>query len=185
MDDSDEFPGEGSGRRRPPRPKSAAGFSAARGAGLVALAVIIGIVLLNAIDDGNNGQVGDGGGSSSSTTSTTTTTVATGTGGSSSTSSTTKAASVAAPAQVTVRVLNGAGVDGVASTLTNTLKAKGYQTLPATNAPVRKGTVVFAKAGKTGECTTVATSVPGAKVQPMPAPIPGGTEADCIVVLGS
>ncbi len=182
MDDSDEFPGEGSGRRRPPRPKSAAGFSAARGAGLVALAVIVGIVLLNAIDDGNDGQVGDGGGSS---TSTTTTTLATGTGGSSSTSSTTKTLPVAAPAQITVRVLNGAGVDGVASTLTNTLKAKGYQTLPATNAPVRKGTVVFAKSGKTGECTTVATSVPGAKVQPMPAPIPGGTEADCIVVLGS
>ena len=44
MDDSEEFPGEGSGRRRPPRSKSAAGFSAARGAGLVALAVIVGIV---------------------------------------------------------------------------------------------------------------------------------------------
>ncbi len=182
MDDSDEFPSEGSGRRRPPRPKRAAGLSAARGAALVALAVIVGIVLLNAIDDGSDGQVGDGGKGSSSTT---TTTVVPGPGGSSSTSSTTKTAPVAAPAQVTVRVLNGAGVDGVASTLTNTLKAKGYQTLLATNAPLRKGTVVFAKAGKTGECTTVAASVPGAKVAAMPTPIPGGTEADCIIVLGS
>ncbi len=38
-------------------------FSAARGAALIGLAVIIGIVLLQVIDDGTSGPIGDGGGS--------------------------------------------------------------------------------------------------------------------------
>ena len=37
-------------------------FSAARGAALIGLAVIIGIVLLQVIDDGTSGPIGDGGG---------------------------------------------------------------------------------------------------------------------------
>ena len=36
-------------------------FSAARGAALIGLAVIIGIVLLQVIDDGTSGPIGDGG----------------------------------------------------------------------------------------------------------------------------
>jgi hypothetical protein len=169
---------DGEGRRN--RRAAPAGFSAARGAGLVAIAVILGVVLLQTIDDGNDGPVGDGGTSSTTVTSTPTSTASS---GGSSTTSTTKAAPLP-PAQVTVRVLNGSGVAGAAGTLTNTLKAKGYKTLPPGDATSRTGTVVFAKSGRTTECTTLADSVPNSKVQAMSSP-PGGQDADCIVVIGS
>lgn len=184
--DQNDQPEPGRSQRRSSRGGGGPGFSAARGAALIAVAVILGVVLLNAIDDGNSGPVGDGGTSSttSSTNSnpTTTTTVAPGTA---STAPTTKPAAIT-PAQVTVIVLNASGRTGVASTLTDTLKAKGYKTLPANNvSPVRAGTVVDVKAGKTAPCTTMAALVPGAKVQPMPTPQPFVTDADCIVVIGS
>lgn len=183
MNDPNDVPEAGRSQGRTTRGGSG-GFSAARGAALIAVAVIIGVVLLNAIDDGNSGPVGDGGTSTTtSSSSTTTTTLVKGTGPT--TPPTTKPPTVP-PAQVTVLVLNGSGRDGVASTLTNTLKAKGYQTLPANNADsVRVGTVVDAKAGKTAVCTTLATLVPGAKVQPTPTPPPTPTDADCIVIVGS
>ena len=184
MDDSNDQPEPGRSQRRSSRGGSGAGFSAARGAGLIAIAVIIGIVLLNAIDDGNSGPVGDGGTTSTTAAgnATTTTTVAAGT---EPTAPTTKPAAIS-PAQVTVLVLNASGRSGVASTLTNTLKAKGYKTLLPNNvSPVRAGTVVDVKAGKTAPCTTMAALIPGAKVQPMPTPPPFVTDADCIVVIGS
>lgn len=185
MNDPNDLPSEGRSERRAARGGSGGGLSAARGAALIGVAIILGVVLLNAIDDGNNGPVGDGGPASSTTSSsTTTTTVAQGSGAS--TSSTTAKAAPIPPSQVTVLVLNGSGRDGVASTLTNTLKAKGYKTLAPNNAPaVRVGTVIYAKAGKTAACTTLATSVPGAKVQAMPTPPPVATDADCIVLVGS
>ena len=156
-----------------------ASFSAARGAALVAAAVIIGIVLLQVIDDGNDGPVGDGA-------TTTTTTVATSTpsdttGG---TTATTKAVATP-PAEVSVLVLNGSGRAGVASTLTNELKAQGYKTLPPSNAPTQAGTDVDYKPGKVAECTTLAQSVPKAKVKAMPTPPPAVSDADCIVVIGT
>jgi hypothetical protein len=177
MSDPNGGADEGRRNRRP----AAAGFSAARGAALVAVAVIIGIVLLQAIDDGNDGPVGDGG--PASTTTTTASSSSTGSSGSS-TTSTTKAAPLP-PAQVTVRVLNGSGVAGAAGTMTNTLKAKGYKTLVASDAATRTGTVVYYKAGRQPECTTLSASVPNSKVQAMPSPVPGGQDADCIVVIGS
>ncbi len=190
MNDPQERPGQEPAETRRARSgggggRGASGFSAARGAALIAVAVIIGVVLLNAIDDGNTGAVGDGGSkssSSSSSTSTTTTTVAK---GSASTTSTTKVAAVP-PAEVSVLVLNGSGRAGVAGTLTNAIKAKGYKTLPANNASaVRTGTVVYPKTGKTAVCTTLAAGIPSAKVQTMPVPPPTTTDADCIVVVGS
>jgi hypothetical protein len=180
MSDPNGGADEGRRSRRP----ATAGFSAARGAALVAVAVIIGIVLLQAIDDGNDGPVGDGGPASTTTTTTTASTTTDSSGSSSSTTPTTKAA-VLTPAQTTVRVLNGSGVAGAAGNLTNTLKAKGYKTLVATDAPTRSGTVVYAKPGRTTECTTLSGLVPNSKVQAMPTPVPGGQDADCIVIIGS
>jgi len=177
-------PNGGADEGRKGRRSATAGFSAARGAALVAVAVIIGIVLLQAIDDGNDGPVGDGGPASTTTTTTKASTTTDSSGSSSSTTPTTKAA-VLTPAQTTVRVLNGSGVAGAAGNLTNTLKAKGYKTLVATDAPTRSGTVVYAKPGRTTECTTLSGLVPNSKVQAMPTPVPGGQDADCIVIIGS
>jgi len=181
MNDPNGLPGQEQSQSRRARRGGGgtSGFSAARGAAIIGVAVILGVVLLNAIDDGNSGPVGDGGSDTSS--STTTTTVAQ---GSSSTTTTTGAVSIP-PASVSVLVLNGSGRAGVAGTVTNTLKAKGYRTLPPNNASsVRTGTVVYAKTGMTEACSTLATSISGAKVQPMPTPPPVTTDAACIVVVG-
>jgi len=171
--------------KRTRRPGPPAAFSAARGAILVAVAVILGIVLLQAIDDGNSGPIGDGGSTSSTTASTSSTTAAPGGAGSSTSSTTSAKSTTLPPAQVTVRVLNGSGLQGVATTTTNTLKSKGYKTLVASNAPLRKGTIVYFKAGRNAECKGVSSLVPSSTVGPVPTPVPGGQDADCIVVLGS
>ena len=73
-------------------------FSAARGAGLIGLAVIIGIVLLQVIDDGTSGPIGDGG-SSAAAGGTTNTTAATSASSSTSTTTTTAATPVKPPAR--------------------------------------------------------------------------------------
>ena len=157
-------------------------FSMARGAGLVAVAVIVGIVLLQVIDDGTSGPIGDGGNSGKVVTSSTTTT-----GGSSTTSTTKVGTPPKPPAQVEVLVLNGSSQPGVAKTLTNKLQANGYQTLAPADAPKRQGTVVYAKPTYGRECATVATHVDGnPKVEPVPSPPPTASDkANCIVIIGS
>jgi hypothetical protein len=159
-------------------------FSAARGAALIGLAVIIGIVLLQVIDDGTSGPIGDGGGAVSAGGTTSTTAAAS---GSSSTTSTTAGAPVKQPAQVAVLVLNGSGRAGAATAQSNTLKAKGYQTLTPTDATRRQGNIVYFKPGFDRECTTVATSVDGPpKVEPIVSPPPTGSDnANCVVILGT
>ena len=64
---------------------------------------------------------------------------------------------------MTVRVLNGSGVAGAAGTLTNTLKAKGYKTLVATDAATRTGTVVV-REDRVGP-PSARRSRPGAELQ--------------------
>jgi len=160
-------------------------FSAARGALLIAIAVIIGIVLLQVIDDGTSGPIGDGGSVSAGGT-TDTTTPGSDTE-SSSTTSTTAAAPVKPPAEVAVLVLNGSGRPGAAMAQSNALKGRGYQTLTPTDAPDRTGNIVYFKPGFDRECTTVASAVDGApRVEPLPNPPPTGSEtASCVVILGA
>lgn len=152
-------------------------MSAGRGAILIGVAVIIGIVLLQLIDDGTTGPIGDGKKS-------TETTVTTSSG---KTTTTTSAVPVKTPAQVPVLVLNGSGAQGAASSMTNTIKAKGYPTLTPADAPARTGSVVYFKPGVDRECTTLATSVGGnPQVAPIPTPAPTGSEnASCVVILGA
>jgi hypothetical protein len=160
-------------------------FSAARGALLIGIAVIIGIVLLQVIDDGTSGPIGNGSVSAGGTTGTTAP------GGddssSSTTTPTTAATPVKPPAEVAVLVLNGSGRPGAATAQSNALKAKGYQTLTPADTAERQGNIVYFKAGFDRECTTVATNVDGApKVEAMPSPAPTGSEsASCVVILGS
>jgi hypothetical protein len=161
-------------------------FSAARGALLIGIAVIIGIVLLQVIDDGSSGPIGNGSVSAGGTTDTTPSNRG---GGDSSSSTTTTTAStpVKPPAEVAVLVLNGSGRPGAATAQSNALKAKGYQPLTPADTAARQGNIVYFKAGFDRECTTVATNVDGApKVEPVPSPPPTGSEsASCVVILGS
>jgi hypothetical protein len=160
-------------------------FSAARGAALIGLAVIIGIVLLQVIDDGTSGPIGDGGTVSAG--GTTDTTGPTGETGGGSTTTTTAATPVKPPAEVAVLVLNGSGRPGAATSQSNALKSQGYQTLVPADAPERTGNIVYFAPTFDRECTTVAASVDGApKVEAMPNPAPTGSEtASCVVILGT
>ena len=90
-----------------------------------------------------------------------------------------------------MQVLNGSGVQGAATQRSNDLKAKGYQVLPAGNAPeTRDGTVVQCIAGYEKEADVLVTTlgelgVPAA-VEAVPDPLPAGydTAANCYVLLG-
>lgn len=179
------------GGRRSRRTSSTGGGAlanpAVRGGLLIAVAIVIGIVLLQVIDDGT-GPIGDGGTTTTTAIVTTTSRASTSTTRSS-TSTTRKTTGTTRPnAQVTVLVQNGSGVAGAAASMTARIRAAGYQTLtPATAAATVTGTTVYYAPGYNRECATVATIVgPGAKGAAMPTPTPTGAErANCLVVLGA
>lgn len=154
----------------------------ARGALVIALAVISGVVLLQVVDKGNTGPVGD---QSVKAAATTTTTTAPGTS-TSVTTATTAAAPARSPAQVVVQVLNGSGKSGAAGALTTQLKAKGYQTLAATDTTKRTGTVIYFVPGFDREAAAIATFVSGQLV-PMPTPPPqnASPNANIVIVIGN
>jgi hypothetical protein len=156
--------------------------SAVRGAGLIGLAVILGIVLLQVIDKGPSGS----GTSASSRRGTSTTTPGNTTG--SSQPGTTKAGGNAAKPRGEVRVVvyNAGSVSGAAATMTNNLRTLGYQLAPAANTTPRTGKVVSCKQGFDKEGAQLQGDVgAGTTIEPFPDPGPPGSEnVNCIVLLG-
>jgi hypothetical protein len=147
--------------------------TAARGAILVGVAVVIGIVLLQVIDKGGGGggsavPTPSNGQSDGSTTSTT------GNGGRS-------------PAEVRVLVENGSGLNQAAATMANELRGQGYAIAGTGNAALQTGTTVACRAGFEDEATALAGAAgAGSSVIAFPATPPAGSEnADCIVIKGS
>ncbi|MGH8978768.1 MAG: LytR C-terminal domain-containing protein [Acidimicrobiia bacterium] len=162
-----------------------AGFAAAKGAGLIGLAVIIGIVLLNVVDDGDTNQ--DAAGSDSTVT--TTTTVA-GTAPTEPTTDTTDAVPAKTPAELVVLVLNGGAPQGTAKEMSDNLKLSEYtnQLQPSDWADrAQAGNLVMCKSGLDQEAAALATAVgEGTPVEPFSEPAPPGSEtADCVVVVGT
>jgi hypothetical protein len=161
-----------------------ASVAAAKGAGLVVLAIIIGIVLLNIVDNGSKSS------STPSTHKTTSTTKKT-TSTTKKTTSTTKApvTTARAPALVRVIVLNGGAPTGSAKAMSSTLRSKGYtnQVLYGDwpNAGVT-GKVVYCKPGFTQEGLALALAVgPGATSKPFPTTAPPlSANVDCVVTVG-
>ena len=144
----------------------------ARGAIVIGLAVILGIVGLQILDD-------SGGGSSDTTTGTTTP----------GTSGVTTTAAIRPNNEVRVKVYNASGIQGKAQTLTDQLHAKGYNMqTPANLDKQRQGTVVQCVSGFEREATTLALYGvdSGSTVEPYPDnPPEGASDADCIVVIGT
>lgn len=146
-----------------------AGSAALRGGALLAIAVILGIVLLNAADDndafspvtaGSNGKSGAGA---------TVTTRA-----SSDTTTTSSTVPLRPAAQVKVLAANGTSVKGLAGQVHDRLKAAGYNALAPTDAskkPVTKSVVYFT-AGFEGEARQIAQQLDIASVAAMPQPLP-------------
>jgi hypothetical protein len=182
-------------------------MSAGRGAVLVILAVVVGLLVFAVVDDRQSPSTStavttptvpatnpDGTPATTVTTAPTTTTKpsTSTTKAKKSTSTTAAGARGARPNdQVVVQVLNGSGIQGAATQRSNDLKAKAYQVLGAGNAPAqRTGNAVMCAAGfeKEGQAlvATLQTLGVNAAVEALPSPIPAGfdTAANCYVLLG-
>lgn len=151
--------------------------AAARGLGLVGLAVIVGVILLQATDDASPPSAPDVVVAGDDTTTTTTTTldvVDPGTG-------------LRPPNQVQVLVLNGARIAGAAGDISEELGSIGYQMLEPGNAPTQDETVIHFKPGFEGEASALVPEVSdNALVEPLqdPPQFAGTENADVVVVLG-
>jgi LytR cell envelope-related transcriptional attenuator len=189
------------------RPSRSSGISSrARGAIVVGLAVIVGIVGVEILNDSGPGSglsvatdttaapatSATPGTSATSATRPTVTTL----GATTSTSRATPGAGTASTTharrpnnQVKVKVYNASGLQGRAQILTNRLKALGYATQsPGDLSPHRKGTVVECVKGFEAEGTLLALYGigGGATTQPYPSTPPAGSsQADCLVILGT
>jgi LytR cell envelope-related transcriptional attenuator len=147
---------------------------------LVGLAVIVGIVGLQILDDsapGSGSRSGNG----------TVPTIGGGTGTGSGAATTTVARRP--NSQVKVKVYNASGVQGRAQILSDQLKALGYNMqVPANLSTQRTGTTVECMAGFKTERTLLALYGVGngASVAPYPSnPPAGASDADCIVIIGN
>jgi hypothetical protein len=146
--------------------------SAFRGAALVFVAVVVGIIGLQILDD-------SGGGSSASSTPEAT--------------STTIAGQAPEPHEnrgdVKIKVYNASDVQNAAQALTDKFKGFGYTTLPVANlGTTRKGTVVQCRSGFEGDGAVIAAYGVGngATSEGFPSEPPeGADDANCIVILGT
>lgn len=146
--------------------------TAARGAVLIGVAVVIGIVLLQVVDkDGGSGGVAPPVTEANDDGSTTSTTGEDG----------------RPPSEVRVLVLNGSGVAGAAATQANALRGEGYAIAGTGNADAQTGSTVACRPGFETEADTLARTLgAGFAVAAFPEPPPAGSEnADCVVILGS
>jgi hypothetical protein len=163
-----------------------AGGAGARGLALLALAVLIGVVLLNATDTDPPGTnvstkgasaTNDDGGDKGTDAAVTTTTVP---------ATTTLPAH--APKDVKAIVANASSVKGAANGGRNALLAAQYNVLsPANAAPVGESSVYFTP-GYDRDAAAIATvlQLPGTVVKPLPSPAPFDTKgANVVVVLGA
>jgi hypothetical protein len=148
----------------------------ARGALLVGVLVIAGIVGLQILDDSgaSNEKLGTGTGTDTTATASVDSTATSGT-------------AVRPTNEVRVKVYNASNVDHQGAVLNDKLKAANWAVQePATLTPARTGTTVSCVAGFENEATALATAVgQGATVAPYPSSPPqGASDADCIVILG-
>jgi hypothetical protein len=166
-----------------------AGFAAGKGALLIGLAVIIGIVLLKQMPDNKSASAKSSSPTTKSAPKTTTTTPK------QATTTTVAQAAAKTPAELRVIVLNGGAAAGAAGRMSETLKQKNYTNqAQASNwsGKSQSGNTVLCKPGLDREATALATTVGGGTpvtVQPWPTPPPPDTDGpppvDCTVVVGS
>ena len=153
----------------------------ARGTGLIAVALVIGIVLLQWSDASTDAAAGGApppAGTPVVIPESTTTTA------------TTAPAGPKAPAELAVLVLNGTGRNAQAKPLADRLAVVGYRTLTPGNANRRDESVALCRPGLDEEATALvaATGLPatiGVLDDSAASGMDGGAEADCVVIIGS
>lgn len=182
-----DFPDPDEARARRRRPAAAGSFARsfvgafARGTGLIAVALILGIVLLQWSDTSSDAAAGGEPvmlGTPAAPPEAPTTTV------------TTAPAGPRTPAEVTVLVLNASGRNQQATPMSERLGVVGYRTLTPGNATRRADSVVLCRPGLDDEATALvaATGIPattGVLDDEAAAGMEGAAEADCVVIIGS
>jgi hypothetical protein len=158
-------------RRPPPRP---AANTAARGAIVVVVAVLLGVWILTKIDSG--AAVDSGSGPAATTTVATTVP----------TSVTAAPTTVVDKASFTVIVANASGTSGAAKRKGDAMKADGYQLAePVTNQTKADTTTIFFLSGYEAAAQNVAAYLNISDIQPMPTPAPVDLgQAQVLVNLG-
>ncbi len=155
----------------------------ARGTGLVAVALVIGIVLLQWSDASTDAAAGGRPPAMG-------TPAAPGTTATSATTATTGSAGPRPPSAVSVLVLNGSGRNNQAKPMSDRLAVVGYRTLAPGTVARRTDSVVLCRAGLDREAGALvaATGLPakaGALDDTTAAGLPGAGPADCVVVIGA
>ena len=157
-----------------------AGMAAGRGAALLAVAVAIGVILLNAADDEPGDRLAAGSDSA--------TTEPQARGTTTLPPITTTTLPLRAPRDVKVLSANGTDVRGVAGKVRDVLRASGYNVLAPTDAkPATASAVYFAPAfNREAEAVAQALALPSTAVQPLPTPppVPDVRGANVLVVVG-
>jgi hypothetical protein len=161
-----------------------AGVAAAKGALLIGIAVVIGIVLLQQMDSSD---------ARSSTTTqptkpkaTTTTTVRP-----AEPTTTVAQAPVKTPDQLAVIVLNGGAASGTAAEMSTSLRQAGYTNQTTANnwaGHTQNGNTVLCKPGRDREAVALSqqTALQGSEIETFPDPAPPFSgDRDCVVVVGS
>jgi hypothetical protein len=154
-------------------------------AALVVVAIILGVIMLNIIDDGSTSKAVSNGSHSTTTVAATTST----TTPHATTTTTVKIGPVVPPGQLRIIVLNaGSGVNGAASTMSHALKNKGYlnQATP-TDTSARAGTQVACRSRLAREARSLQIVVDQHSViVPFPPSPPTGVDSSvqCIVFVG-
>lgn len=150
----------------------------ARGTGLIAVALVLGIVLLQwsdaSTDVAAGGQVPVVGTPVAPPETTTTTALA----------------GPRAPGELAVLVLNATGKNQQAKPMSDRLAVVGYRTLTPGNATRRADSVVLCRAGLDGEAAglVAATGLPattGVLDEAAASGMEGASEADCVVIIGA
>ena len=153
----------------------------ARGTGLIAVALAIGIVLLQWSDASTDAAAGGRPpvvGTPAAPTESSTTTV------------TAAPAGPRAPAELTVLVLNASGRNNQAKPMSDRLAVVGYRTLTPGTTARRPDSVVLCKPGLGREATALvaATGLPATKQTldaAAAAGLQGAAQADCVVIIGA
>jgi hypothetical protein len=155
-----------------------------RGIALIVVAVVLGVVLLNATDSPEpfvpKVTAADG---------VTTTSTTEAPDGTASTTATTAVATAHKPGDVTVLVVNGSGVKGAAGRVATTVASEGYKLKPPgnTNNPAAASNVYY-QAGYEADARAIAaklTPAPGVQPMPDPAPVKDLLGANVLVVVAA
>ncbi len=166
-----------------------AGIQAGRAVLLIAVAVVIGFVLLHRGPGGGAGAGASGGAPTGASATASPGSGATGRTTTTAGTSPTTAAPLRAPENIKVLVANGTSTNGLAGRVTTELHAKGYNTLTATDTPNRPhASIVYFEPGYGPEAANLASklALPATAVQPIaiPPPVSNLSGAQILVVAG-